>query len=70
LAKAKAKEERDAKRGVDKDESESEVSGPDLSWLPDPDKVYGPKKSDESEEGSDSSGSGEESESEGEPVHR
>lgn len=34
----------------DENYSESESDGPDLSWLPDPDKIYGPKHLDGSEQ--------------------
>lgn len=62
--KAKHKEQKRKLKNKKKDEeeekddfgSQSESDGPDLSWLPDPDKVYGKKDNnhrDESESGSD-----------------
>lgn len=48
--KKKLKEQRKKKREEQDDfGSESEGEEPDLSWLPDPDKIYGPKHSDDEE---------------------
>lgn len=61
--KRKAKEE--AKRAEMEDASSSDEASVDLSWLPDPDKVYGKQKSEDSDdELYPQSGSGSESESE------
>jgi len=57
--KRKAKEE--AKRAEMEDASSSDEASVDLSWLPDPDKVYGKRESGDSEDDFDI-GSGSESE--------
>lgn len=68
--KAETNDEEGEDAGGDYD-SESEASeGPDLSWLPDPDKIYG-KQQDGDEEISSANESGENEESEEESiVHR
>jgi len=50
------------------EESEEEGSEPDLSWLPDPDKIYGNSKTNEESEGSEDGGDGDDSESNDEEV--
>ncbi|XP_017888498.1 probable ATP-dependent RNA helicase DDX10 [Ceratina calcarata] len=72
----------DKKKAIDEDDqdeiedtadeynSDSESSGPDLSWLPDPDKIYGERQeNDETSNASDISKSADESEEVGE-IHR
>ncbi|KAK0167418.1 hypothetical protein PV327_004819 [Microctonus hyperodae] len=49
------------------DGSDSESDAPDLSWLPDPDKIYGPKKDSSDEEFN--SNNSEQSDNE-DPIHR
>lgn len=49
--KKKAKLKDKEKEEQDDFSSGSEDSGPDLSWLPDPDKVYGKKTSDDDNSG-------------------
>lgn len=68
--KRKAKEE--AKRAEMEDASSSDEASVDLSWLPDPDKVYGKRESEDSDEFVPQSGSESEPESEvGESnIHR
>lgn len=71
--KRKAKEE--AKRAEMEDTSSDEASV-DLSWLPDPDKVYGPRESGDSEDdfdptaNSQSGSESEESDHETSNIHR
>lgn len=48
--KRKAKMQKQGEEEVSDDFSSDESSGPDLSWLPDPDNVYGPKKSDDEDD--------------------
>lgn len=55
--------------------SESEAEEPDLSWLPDPDKIYGPKKDSEDERSAEDSAEeeaedSEEEEAEDNQIHR
>lgn len=67
--KAETNDEEDEKAG-DNYSSESEASeDPDLSWLPDPDKIYG-KQQNEDEEISSANESEEDEESEESIVHR
>merc|ERR1712034_192585 len=47
----KAKEE----RGEGSDDENSDYSEPDLSWLPDPDKIYGKEGSDDEDDGQNAS---------------
>lgn len=66
LKKNKESDEED--EGVAYSGSESDGSKPDLSWLPDPDKIYGPKNSEGSHEEDNES---EEEEELGDiPIHR
>lgn len=67
--KRKAKEE--AKRAEMEDASSSDEASVDLSWLPDPDKVYGKRDNDDSEDDFDSnSGSESEVEDDSSNIHR
>ena len=62
-ARRKASEKKDGsdEEDDDSDDEEEEGSEPDLSWLPDPDKLYA-DKTEEDEENSDGSGSDDETE--------
>lgn len=69
--KRKAKEE--AKRAEMEDASSSDETSVDLSWLPDPDKVYGKREYNDSEDEFDSNTSpqsGSESDDNSSNVHR
>lgn len=59
----------DEENSVNDDVSESEYSEPDLSWLPDPDKIYGEKKETE-EEVSDSDEAASSEDEEESEIHR
>lgn len=67
--KRKAKEE--AKRAEMEDASSSDEASVDLSWLPDPDKVYGKQEGSDSEDVFDpNSGSESEVEDDSSNIHR
>ncbi|CAH1737458.1 unnamed protein product [Aphis gossypii] len=66
--KRKAKEE--AKRAEMEDASSSDEASVDLSWLPDPDKVYGKQESGDSEDNFDSNSASESEVDDSSNIHR
>lgn len=66
--KRKAKEE--AKRAEMEDASSSDEASVDLSWLPDPDKVYGKQESGDSEDNFDSNSASESEIDDSSNIHR
>ncbi|KAE9543021.1 hypothetical protein AGLY_002932 [Aphis glycines] len=66
--KRKAKEE--AKRAEMEDTSSSDEASVDLSWLPDPDKVYGKQESGDSEDNFDSNSASESEVDDSSNIHR